>query len=372
MKVCILVAGLPPERIGGAEVQASRLAEHLAERHDVLVLTRSRAVPEELRGRTRCEVVRRCPVTVPVLRFGADILWTLAILARRRKTIDVVIAYQTVIDGLIGILARALLGVPVLVAVRSELEYQFGRDLKTRLLNPLVFRYADSIAVQSALMRDQMLASMERAGWQALSARVARKVCIFPNGIREVREEPVAGNIVLCVARLAKVKGVRYLVEAMRDCPEEMLMVVGDGPEMGNLRRLANGAHNVSFVGQVEPEAIDRYIRMAKVLVVPSLNEGFPNVILEAMSRGVPVIATTGGAIPELVKPGQTGFLTAPGDAGAIAECIKTIAADDVLRRRLGVNCLEEIRRYCWPDILRALEGEFRRLVSEHAAHRVA
>lgn len=365
MRIGILVARLPSERTGGAELQASRLAKHLAQDHEVTVLTRSRAVPPELAALPLCDVLRRCPVNLPGVRFGADIVSTLRLIGSRRKSLDVLVAFQTIIDGLIGALARVLFRIPVMVSVRSEKEYQLGRNLRSRLLSPFVFRHADRIAVQSATIRRELLEELVRAGRPSLSEYVNRKLCIVPNGVTLRGDEPANGDVILYVGRLVKVKGVKFLIEAMRDCPKETLIIVGDGPERSNLRRAAAGLDNVSFVGSVYRDKVDEYLARAKILVLPSLrDEGLPNVIMEAMVRGVPVVATRGAGVPDLVQHGETGFLTEPGDAKALAHYINTIAADTDLHSRLGRNSLREMSRYSWTNVLQSWERELNSLAT--------
>jgi len=105
VRIVILVSGLPPERIGGAEVQAMHVAMHLAARHDVTVLTRTSVVPPELASLPRCRVELRRVPPLPGLRFLADIVATVTRLGASRREVDVILAYQTVIDGLLGVLA---------------------------------------------------------------------------------------------------------------------------------------------------------------------------------------------------------------------------------------------------------------------------
>jgi glycosyltransferase involved in cell wall biosynthesis len=168
--------------------------------------------------------------------------------------------------------------------------------------------------------------------------------------------------MILFVGRLVKVKGLQYLIEAMRDCPAEQLLIVGDGPERAALHQAATGMSNVSFAGGVTPNRVDAYLSRAKVLVVPSVNEGLPNVILEAMARGIPIVASNGGGIPDIVKPDETGFLVPPADSKALAYYIKLVAGDPGLRARLAGNCLAEMRAYRWPVVVAAVDRELARI----------
>src|SRR6185436_8723123 len=100
-------------RVGGAEAQAAQVARLLSQGIRVVVLTRTNTVPDDLASEPGCTVIRRCRVDVPVLRFLADLVATLLFLRRHRHRIAVTLAYQTVIDGLIGALGKLLFGIPV-------------------------------------------------------------------------------------------------------------------------------------------------------------------------------------------------------------------------------------------------------------------
>jgi glycosyltransferase involved in cell wall biosynthesis len=137
----------------------------------------------------------------------------------------------------------------------------------------------------------------------------------------------------LFVGRLEDpIKRVGVLIKAFaplaRQHPDADLVVVGDGPDRDTLCGLAS-AHcpgRVRFAGWVTgPAALASLYRSAEVLVLPSLSEGFPNVVGEAMGCGTPVLGSDVGGIPELVVPGETGWLVPAGDDPALAAALAEI-----------------------------------------------
>jgi glycosyltransferase involved in cell wall biosynthesis len=120
------------------------------------------------------------------------------------------------------------------------------------------------------------------------------------------------------------------------------LALVGAGEDEASLKDLARelgieGA--VSFLGW-HPE-IPEFLKDADLFVLPSLWEGMPNVVLEAMASGVPTVATEVGGTPELVLEGETGVLVPPADSDALARSIITLLQDRELRSRMGQQALE-------------------------------
>jgi glycosyltransferase involved in cell wall biosynthesis len=157
-------------------------------------------------------------------------------------------------------------------------------------------------------------------------------------------------RVILFVGRLVKQKGVLELTLAVRLVKKKIknafLLIVGSGPLEAELRRLIrslNLEHDSLLYGSVPYEHIQDIYKISDVLVLPSIptkswEEQFGHVLAEAMSTEVPVIASSCGAIPEVVLDGKTGFLVKPGDIFELAQKIVTILKDDELRTELGKN----------------------------------
>ncbi len=201
------------------------------------------------------------------------------------------------------------------------------------------------------------------SGIVAISSGIARivenlgsfQVARIPNGIdpdavseramsrAEARRSlGVEGDpVVLFVGRLHRQKGVDVLLDAwarfVEQRPRARLLVLGDGPEALRLHRAAEALgipRSVDFRG-LRKDVVPHYAA-ADIFMLPSRYEGFPNVMLEAMSAGLPVVASRVSGTEDAIESGRNGLLVPPGDAGALRDALLTLAGDPDMGRALG------------------------------------
>lgn len=132
------------------------------------------------------------------------------------------------------------------------------------------------------------------------------------------------GGYALYVGRLSPEKGVDVLLDAWRDQPGLMrLMIVGDGPQRGSVEALAASHPGVEYRGWLSGPGLTDVMRSASALVLPSLNyEGFPKVIVEAFAVGLPVIASRLGSMAEVIQHEKTGLHFDPGEPAALRAAV--------------------------------------------------
>lgn len=152
------------------------------------------------------------------------------------------------------------------------------------------------------------------------------------------------GRRLLCVGRLAEQKGQLLLIEAaglVRDRGIDFeLVIVGDGPMRGEVERLIerlNLIDRVRLAGWMSKPEVRQAVIEARVMVLPSFAEGLPVVLMESLALGRPVITTYVAGIPELVGPGETGWLVPPGSVEALVEAmVEALAAPAEELERMG------------------------------------
>lgn len=169
---------------------------------------------------------------------------------------------------------------------------------------------------------------------------------------RELAEARVVADrplTILCVAHLYPRKDVATLVQAARRLPEGVrLRLAGDGPERKRLERMGSRA---SFLGHIPRAALLQEYRNADIFCLPSRQEGFGIVLLEAMASGLPIVAARAAAIPEVVAAGENALLFAPGDAGELADALQRFLADAALRQQMAAASRLRVRQFDAPVV---------------------
>jgi glycosyltransferase involved in cell wall biosynthesis len=236
-------------------------------------------------------------------------------------------------SDLIGYLARRRAGVLQLPMVRGYTAESRRVRAYERLDRWLLRRFAHVLCVSDAT-RDLL----SRHGIAREKVHVVHNSVDCDNGVvpADLAAEfglPRGAKVLVAAGRLSAEKGHRYLVEAMRlldgEDPRVCLVILGSGHAAPELRRQIEAAgltERVVLAGFVAD--VPRYLAGADLVVNPSLTEGLPNVVLEALSVGAPVVATDVGGVSELVIPGRTGWLVPARDARALAGAIASALSD--------------------------------------------
>ena len=187
-------------------------------------------------------------------------------------------------------------------------------------------------------------------------------------------------RVVLTVARLVPIKRVSLLVEAFATvrarAPEAHLVIVGDGPEREALRRHAaeiGVLDATTFVGSIAHRDTPQFYRAADVFALASEFDNSPNVVLEAMASGLPVVATDAGGARQLVDDGEGGAIVPPGDAAALARALVHYVCSPSEARSAGAfNRAKAAADFSWPASAVKLLAVYRRVVEAGREHRAS
>ncbi len=305
-------------------------------------------------------------IVIPKIgRFLYGFLLFLSIHNIVKKTIrqhksEVLYALWAYPDGFAAVLLSFLFRKPVFIhALGCDINLYTKYFFRRQLIRWALCRATGIISVSCAL-RDSMV---------ALGIPLSR-ITVIPNGVdtrvfnsiprgdaRVLLKLAPSDKIILFVGRLEEEKGVEYLIRAVADIfrtnemPMLKLYIAGEGVLRKELETLAfdcGCSQRIIFVGAIQHADVPKWLNAADVFCLPSIREGMPNVILESIACGTPVVASRVGGIPEIVDD-ASGLLVPPGDTQALSEALQSLllrersVASQNLGTRTWMNVAQEV-----------------------------
>ena len=373
MRILVLNYEFPP--VGGGASKASfYMAKELVRRgHQIDVLTcRAEGQPEfESVGGVSVYRVASRRKSIHEAGFGAAISYLFFARQKLRQLLsehayDFGHIYFAIPTGLLAFQWRKMTDTPYIVSLRGSDVPNY--DLNAKLVN---FLHQLLKPVTRSILRNasSVVSNSESLRQLALTTFPEQKIITITNGICSQDFEPVEMKkpdkqtiTVLCVARLISRKAVNVILDAIAevDSPGLRLLVAGAGPKKNALISQAKSLmidDRIEFLGHITGEELIAVYQQADFLIHPTLTESFSMTLLEAMSCGLPVIASDIGGVPELVEHEVNGLLIAPADVSALAEAIGRLAHSEPLRTQISrLNRKKILDRFTWLNIVNQYE----------------
>ena len=339
MKIALLSEKYTPD-LGGLAISTGRLGDSLsAAGHDVRLFAPTRSLPPTINQTQRSSGVR-------VTRFGAhkrvdDTLvdwFELIVEEHKREPFDLIHAYFLPMAGFVGTYAGKYLGIPSIVSIR-------GNDIERAAFDPGKFSH-----VMYALQNADAVTTNASILAKKAKAFIDREIHIVPNGLDTERFKPLEKNMLLAealglvdekkkeernfvigfVGELREKKGMATLLSGYAQLAKTIpasLLIVGEVREGEDKKafeefQIANPQLHITVTGHVSHKDLPAYYSLMDVFVHPSLRDGMPNAVLEAMACGVPVIATPVGGILDILKDGENGYYVDVHDSNGLSEKI--------------------------------------------------
>ena len=302
---------------------------------------------------------QKIPYVRMAFYFLSGFMMTMRLAASRRCRL--IHAHWVLPTGFLGVLCGRLLRIPVIVHARgTDMHTYAARNRLLRGITLWTLKNASALIATSSEIKRIMTEEFGVA-----TTRATTRIDVVPTGIDTQlfspgtegrwgsRRQTQNGPHVVYVGALSRAKGVEYLLEAVESLyakyPGLQLTLVGDGPLRERIvywscKRGISG--NVNLAGALSHDEIPGILRQADVFVLPSLKEGTPNALLEAMASGVACIATRVGEIPDVIEDGKDGLLVAPGSSEGLREGLETLLTDSRLRQKLSENCRKKAKSY--------------------------
>lgn len=280
---------------------------------------------------------------------------------------DLIDAHYFYPDGVAAARLGAAIGAPVVISARGSDVTWITRYRRPRREIQDAAKQAAAIVTVSQALKDSLVAL----------AVNAEKITVLSNGVDLDRFAPLdrtsiraqlglEGTVWLTVGHLIELKGVNIVIEALARVPDITLLIAGDGPQQRKLRQLVRHLRldaRVRFLGAISHAKLSDYYNAADAMVLASSREGMPNVLLEAMACGTPVLATAVGGTPELITTPEAGELMRERNPDALVLAWNALQARKV--DRAATRKFAE--RLGWQPVVDAQCALYARIVSAPA-----
>lgn len=287
---------------------------------------------------------------------------------QQEQDFDVIDAHFVYPDGAAAVLLGKWLGKPVVVSARGTDIHTFPQYRVPRMWIEWVLREAAALVSVSASLAER-LRQLGAPDSKIFVLRNGVDLTLFAPGDRaELRTElKLRGPLLLSVGHLVMDKGHQLVIEALPHLPAMHLAIVGDGPMRGRLQALAaelGVADRVTWTGNVDQPSLAKYYGAADVTVLASKEEGMPNVLLESMACGTPVVSADVGGAREVVDAPDAGILLEQRTPQAIVDAVRALTTQP----RTAASVRRHAERFSWTATTDGLLALFERVRAQAIA----
>jgi glycosyltransferase involved in cell wall biosynthesis len=282
----------------------------------------------------------------------------------RKTSPDVIMAWLSYSITLTAVASALTGGKKLIFSERSSLERLFGVEVRFGSIKKFILKKAFGRARLVVTNSKAVAAEFNSLGYvEEGRTRVIHNgidldafSCLPPKDVLRRKLGMAGGKVYgIFAGKLEYRKGITFLLEAIEgiDATGFQMIVIGSG----SLEPMVRRHPGVCYLGYRDNSA--EYMKASDFLVLPSLYEGLPNVVLEAMAVGTPVIAASVSGVPEIIEHMETGLLVEPEDPLGLRAAMSELIGDGGLRGMLGRNALERIDRFEMMKMVRAYEALF-------------
>jgi len=353
MKILRVISDLYPSVVGGIGLHAHEMSKWQAKLgHDVTVFTSNVDGRPQQEYKDGYRIIRFKPVYTA--KGNAIMLSMLSRLLRERRNFDIIHAHSHLYFSTNLCAFVRKLGSTPLVITNHGLLSQTAPMWLQRIYLPTLARWTYEVTDKVICYTEEDKSILEDLGVDS------DKIVVIHNGIDHElftpREKEKNSNKILWIGRFTPGKGVEYLIDAfnflVKDFPELRLVMVGRGPLRNVVEQKIDSLGlkgSISIIDFIPNSEIPNIYRASDCFVLPSLNEGLPRTILEAMACGIPVVCTKLPQLVDIVR--SCGLLVPSRDPESLADAVAKILSNERLAKRFGRNGRNKVvRKYTWKD----------------------
>ncbi|MCP5213286.1 MAG: glycosyltransferase family 4 protein [Hahellaceae bacterium] len=265
-------------------------------------------------------------------------------------------------DGFASVMLGHYLGIPAVVSARgSDINDYTQNPLLKMLITWTANNAAHNITVSEALREKIIALGISTTHVTTFRNGVDTSIFTLP---QQLLDKALPNPVILSVGNLIPLKGHHIIIEALANIPNATLVIAGDGPEKQKLLDLAKALSvesRVVFTGRLGQSDLISQYQNASVLVLASEKEGWPNVVLEALACGTPVVATAVGGVPEIIQSGPVAKLSER-TPNALADAITQLLKQNPTAKQ----CREHAEKFTWQATTQGILGLYKNIVGSN------
>ncbi|OLB90701.1 MAG: hypothetical protein AUH25_04265 [Thaumarchaeota archaeon 13_1_40CM_38_12] len=397
MKICIISPLFDPWLVGGREKYVKTLVDELSTKHQVVVITsRGPTSRKKNQSGSNPKIIEIRPLNISTLyditrdNLSSGLtkkllwhfldLWNISSYLQIKKILKIEKPDLIHTNGIMGLS-------PSLFSVIKHLRIAHVHSIHDyELISPWVVLFRNGKSISRFNFLDRIFIFYMRQMSSHIDSVISpsrftmdfhEKLGFFknshkyviPNGIKLDNAKPKEGHGTefLFIGQIIESKGPHIAVKAFKKVAEKdaKLHIVGRGPYLDTLKQMTKDDERIILHGFVDDEHLDEIFNKCSYALIPSLwYEVFGLVINEAMSKGLPMIASNIGGIPELVKDGQNGFLFQPGDVDCLYHILETLTNDKEILSKLSKNAIESSKKFPIENQMKSIMKVYAKTVS--------
>jgi glycosyltransferase involved in cell wall biosynthesis len=283
---------------------------------------------------------------------------------RKQFPFDLIISYWVYPDGFAAALCAKKFNVPLIIRPRgSDINVWIKHGILRRIIKKTLRKAQKIIPVCNDLKQSIKTLGVKEEKISSVSLGVEHKK-FFPmekDACREKFNLEMNKKIVLFVGNFIEVKGIDYFLKAIEILDNNgrddiIIQMLGSGKLKNKIESVIrnNGNLSINIQGEIAHNELPIWMNASDVFCLPSLSEGFPNVLMEALACGLPVVATNVGGIPEIINNENLGILVPPRNEKALADAIEAALSREWNKEKL----VERVREESWDKIVDKLRQE--------------
>ena len=359
MRILIIVNEFPPDIVAGTAMSTFYLSKYLSQRGNEI------HVAVTMRGKNR-PIMEKLD-NVNIYRFeprkikGTKSIQRLFRLYQLALCIDPdIIQGQAISCGVFAALIGKILKKPSIAYIQGFDLYRASTFQKLTEVK-IALKYSKAILAVSEDLKEKAMDIFQRPDIVVMPHGLENEKAIEVdlNNTRQESSLLSQNRIILFVGQLKERKGLPYLIKAMKIVHERIknarLVIIGQGSEEKSLREIVEQnklSEAVHFLGVRQHKAVLAYMNLADIFVLPSLEEAFGIVLVEAMNQGLPIVATRVQGIPYVVKDGVNGFLVPARNCSLLAEKIIFVLEHRNIARKIGEKNRKDSLRFHWDHLV--------------------